>query len=159
MGDKNAQLNSKMVKYCPELASEWAKYPLAYKAWLSPNGTGPKGVPCWIPAPKGTEMKLDYVHGAGPRGWGYYHLLCRQSYTILYARLTNEMPCCCCASGNKSLSEWEDVKNVVYNRSVASKPDDAQAHKDAIAIAKGTAQAHYHVDQNFQLVVGGLPGL
>jgi hypothetical protein len=159
MGDKNAQLNAKMVQYCPELASEYAKYPLAYKAWLDPKGTGPKGVPCFITAPQGSEMKLDYAHGAGPRGWGYYHILTRPAYVILYSRLTQEMPCCCCASGNKKVSDWDDVKTVVYNRSVATKPDDAQARKDAIAKAQGVAQAHYHTDQNFQLIVGHLPGL
>lgn len=158
MSDKNAETNAKMARFCPELASEYAKYPLqGIRAWLSPNGTGPKGVPCWISAPKGSAMKMDYVHGPGKKGFGYYHILTRDSYTILYARLTHEMPGCCCAlspTARKEVSDWDDVKQIVYNRSVATRPDDVQAKKDAIDIARGVAKAHYNVDQNFQLAVG-----
>ena len=99
---------------------------------------------------------MDYAHGAGKRGWGYYHLLTRESYVILYSRLTQEMPGVCCAvtpAQYKEVSAWDDVKQICYNRSVASRPDDAQAKEDALAIARGVAQAHYHTEQNFQLAV------
>ena len=52
------------------------------------------------------------------------------------------------------MSDWDDVKTIVYNRSVARIPDDVQAKKDAISIAQGEAQSHYHAEQNFQLAVG-----
>ena len=157
MSDKITETNAKMAKFCPELASEFAKYPLQNKFWMDANASGPKGVPMWISAPKGSPLKMDYAHGAGKRGWGYYHLLTRDSYNILYARLTMEMPGgCCCAvtpAQYKEVSEWDDVKQIVYNRSVATIPDDEQAKKDALSIARGVAQAHYHAEQNFQLAV------
>ncbi|CAB9500074.1 expressed unknown protein [Seminavis robusta] len=158
MADKNAKINAKMARVCPELASEYARYPLQMKSWVSPDAMGPNKNPCWISAPRGTtERKDDYAFGAGKKGWGYYHLLTRDSYTILYARLTNEMPGCCCAfsaEARRQMSDWDDVKTIVYNRSVATIPDDAQAKKDAIRLAQGVAQAHYHEGQNFQLAVG-----
>ena len=140
MGDKNAKTNEKMVKFAPELASEYAKYPLSYRSWMSPDAQGPKNSPCFISAPRGAPMKMDYVHGPGPKGFGYYHVLTRDSYVILYARLTNEMPGCCCdcrPTVRQEVSDWDDVKTICYNRSVATKPDDAQAKKDALAIARG----------------------
>jgi hypothetical protein len=157
--NKHAEINAKMARICPELASEYARYPLHNKAWMRPNANGPKDVPLWISAPKGSSsLKLDYVHGAGPRGWGYYHLLTRDSYVSLYARITNEMPACgCCAlnaTARKEVSDWDDVKTIVYNRSIATIPDDDQAKRDAISLAQGEAQGHYHMEQNFQLAVG-----
>ena len=157
MSDKNAQINAKMARVCPELASEYAKYPLAMKAWMSPGAKGPKDAPMFIAGPRGSPMKMDHVHGAGPKGWGYYHLLTRDSYINLYARLTNETPLCCCgfsAQARTEMSEWDDVKTIVYNRSVARIPDDVQGKKDAISLAQGEAQGHYHAEQNFQLAVG-----
>ena len=41
--------------------------------------------------------------------------------------------------------DYDDVKTIVYNRSVASKPDDGQAAKDAIAIAQAKAKGVYNV--------------
>ena len=140
MDDRNAKLNEKMVRFAPELASEYAKYPLSYPSWIRPTGNGPKNSPCFESAPRGSAMKMDYVHGPGPKGFGYYHLLTREAYVILYARLTNEMPGCCCdcrPTVRKEVSDWDDVKTVVYNRSVATKPDDVQAKKDAISLAQG----------------------
>jgi hypothetical protein len=157
MADKNSETNAKMARVCPELASEYARFPLHNKAWMSPKAKGPKDIPLWVSAPKGSPMKMDHVHGAGPKGWGYYHLLTRDSYHILYARLTNEMPACCCAmnaAARKEMSDWDDVKTIVYNRSVASIPDDDQAMRDAISLAQGEAQVHYHMEQNFQLATG-----
>lgn len=145
MGDRNAELNAKMVKFCPELASKYAQYPMQMKSWVSPTAKAPNGDSCWISAPMGSPLKQDYVLGPGQNGRGYYHILTRDSYKILYARLTHEMPGCCCAfsaAKRKELSDWDDVKTVVYNRSVARIPDDNQAKKDAISIARGAAQAH-----------------
>jgi len=163
MGDKIAETNAKMVRFCPELASQYAKYPLQGKQWMNPSAKSPKGDPLFISAPKGSALKMDYAHGAGRKGWGYYHMSTVDSYKILYARLTMEMPGgCCCAvtpSAMKEVSEWDDVKTICYNRSVASIPDDVQAKKDAISIAQGVAQAHYHEGQNFQLAVGMVGGL
>jgi hypothetical protein len=67
------------------------------------------------------------------------------------------MPGCCCAlnaAARKEMSDWDDVKTIVYNRSIASIPDDDQAKKDAISDAQGVAHGHYQMEQNFQLAVG-----
>lgn len=128
------------MKFAPELASVYAKYPLSCSAWMSPDAKGPSGAACFVSAPRGSPLKTDYVHGPGPKGFGYYHLLTRDSYVILYARLTNDMPGCCCdcrPTVRQEVSDWDDVKTTVYNRSVATKPDDVQAKKDAISIARG----------------------
>jgi hypothetical protein len=100
---------------------------------------------------------MDYVFGRGSNGRGYYHLLSRQSYTALYARLATQAPvgaCACTKEARQNFSDFDDVKRIVHKRSVASKPDDAQAAIDAISQARQTAQAHYSMDQNLQLVHG-----
>ena len=83
----------------------------------------------------------------------------RYSYVILYSRISMYRPGtgCFCFDSQKTkaaFDDWDDTKTVVYNRSVASKPDDAQAKKDAYNIARGVAVAHYHEQQNVQLAIG-----
>mmetsp|Transcript_1834 Transcript_1834/g.2271 ORF Transcript_1834/g.2271 Transcript_1834/m.2271 type:complete len:139 (+) Transcript_1834:1-417(+) len=106
----------------------------------------------------GKDFKLDYVYGPGRMGFGYYHLLTIDSYKALYARLRNEAPTVCCCFGTKAAreeaSEWDDVLTIVYNRSIASRPDDVIGAQDAIRIARGEAISHYHYQQNAQFVVG-----
>ena len=152
------EINAKMVKLCPELASQYAKYPLKRKQWLSPNAKVDDKTKAFIASQSDTGPKPDYVFGPGPLSMGYYHILTRNAYKILYVRLTKEQPpvaCCCFASkdSHNAYDEWYEVKTICYNRSIASIPDDAQARDDAITIARGEALAHYHEQQNFQLVV------
>uniref|UniRef100_A0A7S2URI4 Uncharacterized protein n=1 Tax=Attheya septentrionalis TaxID=420275 RepID=A0A7S2URI4_9STRA len=153
-----AETNTKMAKYAPELASSYAKYPLKRARWL-PNGErGPKGEPLFLQAETANQgVKMDYVFGPGPQGRGYYHLLTRKSYIALYVKLRNQSPmgaCACTKDARQNFSDFDDVKKIVYNRSVASKPDDAQAAKDAISQARQTAQGHYNNDQNLQIGIG-----
>ena len=123
---------------------------------------GEKGEPCFI-AVKGVTnqpMKEHYVYGAGTLGWGYYHLLTRDSYNILYVRLSNTIPYMCCSCFNKeatrAIDEHDQITRICYNRSVASIPDDFQAAKDAEAKARGTAKAVYNFTQNEQLVINAV---
>ena len=155
------EYNGAMVKVIPELNSPYAKYPLKEAAWTVPTGKI-NGEDAFIPYSKTADeppMKKNYVWGPGGCGYGYYHLMTRYSYAILYARISKNRPatgCCCVASDPTQVSfdEWDDARTVVYNRSVASKPDDAQAKKDAYNIARGVAVAHYHEQQNVQLAIG-----
>eukprot|EP01083_Nonionella_stella_P092616 259311_1 len=160
--DKNAM----MVRIAPELESKWATYPLQRKFWLDASATldtedGSKS-PVFISYKKDPNfptapLKADYVWGSGPRGFGYYHLLTRESYITLNARVRNNRPpmqCCCFGGGGaQAANDYEYVSEIVYNRSVSSTPDDVLAYKEAINIARGEAQMHYNMSQDVQLVV------
>ena len=155
------EMNTKMVALCPELGSEYAKYPLKGKQWLSPKAKVSGDEYAFIASETDNGPKPDYVYGTGSFGRGYYHILTRQAYKVLYGRLTRERPpltCCLCSSAaaRQNSIDWEHVKTLCFNRSVATIPDDDQARKDAIVAAQGMAQAHYHEQQNIQLVYDGL---
>lgn len=159
---RNDGINEKMARVAPELASDFARYPLKHKMWVAPSGETSKGQPCFEEGGNGS-LKVDYVHGRGELGLGYYHLLTRDAYAILYRRLQNEAPICCCTCSpsfalvpRAEVSDHEDVVLICYNRSVASIPNDEQAKKDAYNISRGVAKAHYQVQQNEQLIVGAI---
>lgn len=150
-------INQKMKEVAPELDSQFARYPLKRPRWLSFSEKDPEGKPIFLPADGTTELKRDYVRGRGPKGEGYYHLLNQHAYRNLHHRLRNQAPAQCCActkSARQHYNEYSDVQTVVYNRSLASKPDDGVGAKEAIAISQMTAQSHYHASQNEQLVIG-----
>ena len=160
MSPSAEEMNAKMAALCPELGSEYAKYPMKGKKWLSPAAKVSGDERAFIAAATETGPKPDYVYGNGEAGTGYYHMYTRPAYKILYARLTKERPpmACCCspAAARKTYEDWDDVKTICYNRSLATIPDDVQARKDAISAAQGVAQAHYQVQQDIQLVYGGV---
>jgi hypothetical protein len=149
--------NAKRVRFVPELASEYAKYPMKHSRWLNPQGKDSKGNPCFM---KSTDAgpKRDYVFGPGPCGFGYYHIMTREAYQALNARIKNEFPggCCYCFSSTsrKEVDEFDDVQRLVYNRSVGTVPDDGVAAQDAQNKARDTAQAWHNGLQNEQLLVG-----
>ena len=152
--------NAKLVKFVPELSSDYAKYPMTRDRWLSAKEKGPKGEPCFIAGPS-VGPKPDYVYGRGTFGEGYYHLLTKQSYCIVYARHLNEYPggCCPCFSSKavrKELDEYDDVRLILHARSVATIPNDGQAAQDALAGAKATAQAWNAGLQTEALAVGAI---
>jgi hypothetical protein len=154
-----AAMNANMVKFVPEFASEYAAYPLNRDRWLQPDEKDPKGRFCFVKGGSNAVPKMDYVFGRGPFGEGYYSLLTKNAYKNLHARMTNEAPAGCCAcskAARKEIDEYDDVRRMVYNRSVATVPNDSS--KDAIEIARGTAQAWHNGLQNQQLVVGLTPG-
>jgi len=150
-------MNAKMVEVAPELASQYARYPLKRDRWLGFSEKDPEGKPIFLPVDGNTDLKKDYVRGRGPRGEGFYHLLNQHAYRNLHQRLRNQAPAQCCActkAARQYYNEYSDVQTVVYNRSVSSRPDDSIGAKEAIAISQTTAQSHYHASQNEQLVVG-----
>ena len=153
------EMNRKFVNVVPELASSYAKYPLAKSHWVDVTGNTSNGEPCFVAnAEEYAIKKHDYVHGNGPLGRGYYHFLTRQAYVILHSRLTTERPsggCCCFVNEDVKVarSEHDEVESIMYNRSIASKPDDIQAVKDAIKIANGVADDYFNITQTEQLVV------
>mmetsp|Transcript_8504 Transcript_8504/g.10754 ORF Transcript_8504/g.10754 Transcript_8504/m.10754 type:complete len:166 (-) Transcript_8504:187-684(-) len=150
--------NETLSRIVPELASQYAKYPMKRNSWLDPSSTTFEG---FIPYVKDKNvititLKVDYVWGPGTRGFGYYHLLTRDSYVILNARLKNNAPAqcsvCCGSNARKRYNDHTDVENIVYARSIASRPDDFLGQQEVIQIARGQAKAAYHQDQNFQLL-------
>ncbi len=99
-------------------------------------------------------IKEDYVWGPGPKGYGYYHLLTRAAYIALHARLSHQSSVgCCCMPQRQELVDLDETKDIVYNRSIASRPDDILAYKEAIALAQGEAQTVYNQTQDLQLVL------
>lgn len=156
--------NEMMVRVAPELASSWAKCPLRREYWLdlsatieNDNGTQ---TPAFIAHKKDPNfptplLKEDYVWGAGPRGYGYYHLLTRESYVALNARVKSNRPSlnCCCFGSAQENEDWDVVSDIVYNRSVSPKPDDIVAYKAALNNARFTSEMTYNTTQNIQLVM------
>lgn len=86
----------------------------------------PKAKPIFVPFDGNDELKQDYVRGRGPRGEGWYHLLNQHAYRNLHQRLRSAAPAQCCActkAARQYYNDYSDVQMVVYNRSVASRPD------------------------------------
>ena len=136
-----AELNRIMSKVVPELDSEYAKYPLKRAQWLNYNGKGPNGESCYLSSQQDAGIKKDYVFCKnGPRGPGYYHLLCKVSYVNLYSRIHNSPPVACCAfsaESKQAYEDWDDIKRVVFNRQTSPRPDDAFGAQKAINDARG----------------------
>ena len=152
MVNKDSEKNERMARVAPELESSWAAYPLNRKDWLDNAATlsneDGSTSPAFIPYEKDPSfptpaLKADYVWGFGPQGFGYYHLLTRDAYKVLTTRVKNKGPplqYCCLGPPSDSKFSSEDydvVLEIVYNRSIASTPDDMLAHKEAINIARG----------------------
>mmetsp|Transcript_28013 Transcript_28013/g.44054 ORF Transcript_28013/g.44054 Transcript_28013/m.44054 type:complete len:180 (-) Transcript_28013:1213-1752(-) len=161
------EVNAKMARVASELTSPYAKYPLSAQTgrsmWVNPSGgRTAKDELCFIAGQGKDEpmKKPDYVYGPGTMGYGYYHLLTRDSYKILYVRLQSAAPVACCSCFNKeatrAIDEHDEVTRICYNRSVATIPDDIQAAKDAEAKARGTAKVVYNYTQNEQLFLNGV---
>lgn len=118
-------VNANFVKIAPELASKYAQYPLNNSRWMFPQETLSGGQPGFIPASQPSGLKVNYVFGRTTElGSGYYHLLTRTSYQLLFNRIQSEAPasgCCSCdKAARKQRDEYERVKRIIYYRSVAS---------------------------------------
>ena len=153
----STQLNASLVKYLPELASDYATYPMHHERWYEPTEKGKKGEPCFVSSDTNVGVKLDYVYCKNaPYGPGYYSLLCKTSYYTLYSKIQTSCPTACCAcskAARKDYDEWDDVKRLIYARQVAVRPDDGQAAVDAISESKATSSAWYNGLQNEQLAL------
>jgi hypothetical protein len=161
MTDKAKVLNSKMVRFLPELASVYAQYPLAYDRWRNPTERGPNGEPCFIASSQDNGIHEHYTYSKrAPNGPGYYHLLTKMAYISLYGRITQIPPSTCCCSFSaetrQAMDSWDDVRRLMYNRSVAPTPNDSAGQQAAISNARDTAQAWHNGLQNEQLVMGAV---
>uniref|UniRef100_A0A7S3DTF4 Uncharacterized protein n=1 Tax=Entomoneis paludosa TaxID=265537 RepID=A0A7S3DTF4_9STRA len=155
--------NQQLQRTCPELASKYAAYPLDRSEWLMLEGTGPDQAPAFVAGTTPDQRKEDYVFGNnGPSGTGYYHLLTRYAYTLLYQRVSSQAPsgaaCPCSASEEtkQAVDAWDTTKTICWNRNIASRPNDALAAQEAIKIAQQIANKTYNRTQNEQLIVGAI---
>lgn len=142
-------MNAKMKEVAPELASPYARYPMKRARWLGLTENDPDGKPMFCPV-DGTDTKPDYVRGKGPNGEGFYHLLNPHAYKNLHVRLHNQAPAQCCVCTKACRQHYDDFHNVqqiVYNRSVASKPDDGLGAKEALSISQVTANNAFLLTQ------------
>ncbi|KAG7360495.1 hypothetical protein IV203_035594 [Nitzschia inconspicua] len=145
-----AEINRSMIKFLPELDSEYARYPMHHPQWYQPSQKGPKGEPCFIQETE-NGIKKDYVFcKCGSEGPGYYLLMTKVSYVNLYTKLDSLQPgtcgVACNAADRKALDEYDDVKRVLYGRHLSPRPDDAAAGKRAMDEAQGMAIAAYNGD-------------
>mmetsp|Transcript_9088 Transcript_9088/g.16501 ORF Transcript_9088/g.16501 Transcript_9088/m.16501 type:complete len:177 (+) Transcript_9088:60-590(+) len=144
------QINKSMIRFLPELDSDYARYPMHHARWYQPSEKGPKGEPCFIQE-KENGIKKDYAFCKnGIKGPGYYLLMTKIAYVNLYTKLDSLVPGTCgiaCSSADrKAMDEYDDVKRVLYGRHMAPRPDDAAAGKRAMDEAQGMATAAYHGD-------------
>ena len=132
------------MQLVPELRSPFARFPLDRPRWIRPTREQhtPKEVG-WErtfiacpPPPKGTknDVKMNYVWGPGSKGFGYYHLLTKESYVALSARMHSEcappIPCCGGATkeSEEKRKELEHVYLLIVNpRSKSPVPQDTYA--------------------------------
>lgn len=149
--------NAKMVKFLPELASTYAKYPMKHHRWFDEKEKDSQGRPCYVKSPTNAGPRPDYVWGQGKFGHGYYHMMTQAAYKNLSARLKSEAPAggcyCFSASARKEMDEWDDVKRIMHNRAVASRPDDGIGASDALNTARFDAKQYYNGTQNEQLAI------
>lgn len=142
------------LQLVPELRSPFARYPLDRPRWIRPtrethtpkdDGAELTFIAC-PPPPKGTknDVKMNYVWGPGSKGYGYYHLLTKESYVALSARMHSEcappIPCCGGATkeSEEKRNELEHVYLLIVNpRSKSPVPKDTYAMNHTYADAGG----------------------
>eukprot|EP00581_Thalassiosira_minuscula_P012943 CAMPEP_0183721572 /NCGR_PEP_ID=MMETSP0737-20130205/13808_1 /TAXON_ID=385413 /ORGANISM="Thalassiosira miniscula, Strain CCMP1093" /LENGTH=176 /DNA_ID=CAMNT_0025951609 /DNA_START=48 /DNA_END=578 /DNA_ORIENTATION=+ len=139
------------MQLVPELRSRHARHPLNRSHWIhptkearTPQADGDEATFIAYPKPQKGQtvpVKEGYVWGPGSKGFGYYHLLTKDSYVALAARLANETtPTISCCFGGKpktSKDDTEDIRHVyqfvVYPRSKSPVPNDSVAYSHGIA--------------------------
>ena len=115
----------------------YGRYPITFKHWCHVDEKI-NGNICFIKSPKNEGVKEDYVYSEDPEP-GYYHLLTKQAYIQLYKDVQTKepsLPCCWDKAGAKKYNEYTRVKKIVYNRSIASIPDDKVAIADGKKVMK-----------------------
>lgn len=142
------ELNKSMIKFLPELDSEYAKYPMNFKRWYQPSEKGPKGEPCFVKGGSPDVVKKDYAYcKRGSFGPGYYSLMTKIAYVNLYSRHDSQQPgtcgCACNAEDRKLMDEHDDVKRLLYGRQMSPRPSDNAAEKRAMDESQGMAIAAY----------------
>ena len=142
MSETAEAINAKLEKLVPEIAaSKYGKYPMQGSRWLAFDELDPDGKPTYLKEPDvGAKTNYAYSNGA------YYHLLTKAAYRVLYNRLMSSAPsglCSCFSSveARQELNDYDKILQILFNRTKASIPDDAQAAKDAITDARNLAEA------------------
>jgi len=145
---------NRSFQHVPELRSSLVRYPMKLSRWLdpkNPNDKAPDGKPAFAPVAKehypkkvsvrydDVPLKADYAFGAGPKGFGYYHVLTQQAYVILTPRLQAESaPSVCCGcfkraaepNGNEAKrADLEEICVIIHHRSKSPVPNDAEVPK------------------------------
>jgi hypothetical protein len=141
-GNKSVkEVNDTMVKFLPELALDYAKYPMKQDWWYLLSKKGLKGEALFLKE-ENKGVKMDYVFGRAMGGPGYYSLLTKTYYINVCSRITYECPVAFCAmskKAHKACDEWDhDVKCIIHAWQLATKPDDQVATNDAQAEAHMT---------------------
>jgi len=158
------ELNASMIKFLPELDSDYARYPMNHKRWYQPNEKGPKGEPCYIKS-EDVGIKKDYAYcKQGRFGPGYYSLMTKVAYVNLYSKHDSNQPgtcgCACNAEDRKLIDEHDDVRRLMYGRQLAPKPSDTAAEKRAMDESEGMATAAYAGENPGEyLIMNGAKGL
>jgi hypothetical protein len=140
-----------MVKFYPELDSDYARYPMYHKRWLQPSEKGPKGEPCFLKCDDPTVVKKDYMYcKRGNFGPGYYSLMTKVAYVNLYTKHNSMQPgtcgIACNAADRKAIDEHDDVRRLLYARYNSSKPFDTAAVEQAMNVSHAIAIAAYTAD-------------
>lgn len=151
-------MNRNMINFLPELASDYARYPMHHERWYQPGETDPKGGPCFIKGGDVSTIKKDYAYcKQGSFGPGYYSLMTKISYVNLYTKLDSMQPGTCgiaCNSADrKAMDEYDDVKRLMYGRHMASRPCDTVAEKIMMDEAQGMANAAHAMDNPTPIVM------
>lgn len=152
------ELNRSMIKFLPELASGYARYPMHRERWYQPGEKGPKGEPCFMKGGDVDTLRIDYVYcKAGCFGRGYYSLMTKISYVNLYNKLDSMQPATCgiaCNSADrKAMDEYDDVNRLLYGRQMAARPCDSTAEKRMMDESQGMAQAAHGMENPTPIVV------
>lgn len=145
------ELNASMIKFLPELDSDYARYPMNYDRWYQPGETAPNGKPCFVKGSDPSVVKKDYTYCKnGPLGPGYYSLLTKVAYVNLYSKHDSNQPgmcgCACNAQDRKAIDEHDDVKRLLYGRQMSPKPSDKAAETRAMQESQGMAAAAHAMD-------------
>lgn len=134
----HVEINKKLVRWVPELDSDYGLTPLQFDRWRQPEEKLDSGEPCFLPAERDEGIKKDYIYVAKRRGMkdehvGYYHLRTQEAHVLAYQRLLSEhrpsvwRRCQCRAD-----PDYAEVKRLLYNRSVSPEPDDVVAARFAL---------------------------
>ena len=142
------EMNRLLVKFLPELDSDYARYPMHHKRWLGPSEKGPKGEPCFVKGGSPEIIKKDYAYCKnGSFGPGYYSLMTKIAYNNLYSKHSSQHPgtcgCACNAEDRKLIDEHDTVNRLLYGRHFSPRPCDAAAEKRAMDESQGMATAAF----------------
>jgi hypothetical protein len=142
------ELNASMIKFLPELDSDYARYPMGHERWYQPGEKAPKGEPCFVKCSDPSVLKKDYAYcKRGSFGPGYYSLMTKIAYVNLYSKHDSQQPgtcgCACNAEDRKAIDEHDDVKRLMYGRQMSPRPNDGAAETRAMNESQGMAIASY----------------